>query len=348
MFQGLQEDQLAGALEAMLFVTDEPVGTIALAEMLECEVGAVEAALVRLRDGLEARGSGIQLREVAGGWRLFTHPAYHELIEKYVLSWDTRKLSAAAMETLAIVAYAQPVTRAGVASVRGVNSDSSINSLVEKGLVREVGTEDAPGNPVLYGTTRGFLEKFGLRSPADLPDLADFAPDEEPGRIRCYPLLKALYGADQRSVERGIVRTLFGGKTKVRLAAPAAEAFQRIDAAWKLRPADPELNSYFSPIYGYFWRAIAKTNRLSPHSFGIAVDLNPDKGPYWQWSKLRPHPLQKTFPSAIVSLFEDNGFIWGGKWEHFDLMHFEYRPELIIKAKKLRAQANGEKPEDAS
>ena len=161
MFQGLQEDQLAGALEAMLFVTDEPVGTIALAEMLECEVGAVEAALVRLRDDLETRGSGIQLREVAGGWRLFTHPAYHELIEKYVLSWDTRKLSAAAMETLAIVAYTQPVTRAGVASVRGVNSDSSINSLVEKGLVREVGTEDAPGNPVLYGTTRGFLEKFG-------------------------------------------------------------------------------------------------------------------------------------------------------------------------------------------
>ena len=180
MFQGLQEDQLAGALEAMLFVTDEPVGTIALAEMLECEVGAVEAALVRLRDDLEARGSGIQLREVAGGWRLFTHPAYHELIEKYVLSWDTRKLSAAAMETLAIVAYTQPVTRAGVASVR---SDSSINSLVEKGLVREVGTEDAPGNPVLYGTTRGFLEKFGLRSPADLPDLADFAPDAETRRL---------------------------------------------------------------------------------------------------------------------------------------------------------------------
>ena len=135
------------------------------------------------QDDLEARGSGIQLREVAGGWRLFTHPAYHELIEKYVLSWDTRKLSAAAMETLAIVAYTQPVTHAGVASVRGVNSDSSINSLVEKGLVREVGTEDAPGNPVLYGTTRGFLEKFGLRSPADLPDLADFAPDAETRRL---------------------------------------------------------------------------------------------------------------------------------------------------------------------
>lgn len=183
MFQGLQENQLAGAIEALLFVTDEPVGTITLAEMLECDVAVVEEALVALRADLEQRESGIQLREVAGGWRLFTHPAYHELIEKYVLSWDTRKLSGAAMETLAIVAYTQPVTRAGVASVRGVNSDSSLNSLVEKGLVREVGTADAPGNPTLYGTTRGFLEKFGLRSPADLPNLADFAPDEETRRL---------------------------------------------------------------------------------------------------------------------------------------------------------------------
>ncbi|WP_165053459.1 MULTISPECIES: SMC-Scp complex subunit ScpB [unclassified Adlercreutzia] len=183
MFQGLQADQVRGAVEALLFVTDEPVGTITLAEMLECDVALVEDALVSLRNALEFENRGIQLREVAGGWRLFTHPAYHELIEKYVLSWDTRKLSAAAMETLAIVAYTQPVTRAGVASVRGVNSDSSINSLVEKGLLREVGTADTPGNPVLYGTTRGFLERFGLRSVADLPDLADFAPDEETRRL---------------------------------------------------------------------------------------------------------------------------------------------------------------------
>ena len=137
MFQGLQDNQLKGAIEAMLFVTDEPVGTISLADMLEVEPGQAERALVELRDQLEGENRGIQLREVAGGWRLYTHPAYHELIERYVLSWDTRKLSQAAMETLAIVAYLQPVTRSGVASVRGVNSDSSINSLVEKGLVRE-------------------------------------------------------------------------------------------------------------------------------------------------------------------------------------------------------------------
>ncbi len=178
MFEGLDPSQIQGAIEAMLFVTDEPVGTIALADMLEVDPREVERALVGLRDKLESENRGIQLREVAGGWRLYTHPAYHELIEKYVLSWDTRKLSQAALETLAIIAYTQPTTRAQVASVRGVNSDSSINSLVEKDLVREAGTSDAPGNPMLYATTRAFLEKFGLRSVSDLPDLSDFAPDD--------------------------------------------------------------------------------------------------------------------------------------------------------------------------
>lgn len=178
MFEGLDQAQLSGAIEAMLFVTDEPVGVIELADMLEVDPNLVEQALVDLREKLEREQRGIQLREVAGGWRLYTHPAYHDLVEKYVLSWDTRKLSQAAMETLAIVAYLQPCTRAGVASVRGVNSDSSINSLVEKGLIREAGQADAPGNPTLYATTRGFLEKFGLRSVRDLPNLDEFAPDD--------------------------------------------------------------------------------------------------------------------------------------------------------------------------
>ena len=178
MFEGLDQAQLSGAIEAMLFVTDEPVGVIELADMLEADPKLVEQALVDLREKLEREQRGIQLREVAGGWRLYTHPAYHDLVEKYVLSWDTRKLSQAAMETLAIVAYLQPCTRAGVASVRGVNSDSSINSLVEKGLIREAGQADAPGNPTLYATTRGFLEKFGLRSVSDLPNLDEFAPDD--------------------------------------------------------------------------------------------------------------------------------------------------------------------------
>ena len=173
------ETHLEGAIEAMLFVTDEPVSALNLSNILEADVADVESALHAIADRMQAASSGIQLREVAGGWRLCTHPAYHDIIEKYVISWDTRKLSAAAMETLAIIAYTQPVTRNAVASIRGVSSDSSINSLVEKGLVKEVGSMDSPGNPTLYGTTKVFLEKFGLRSIDDLADIAEFAPNEQ-------------------------------------------------------------------------------------------------------------------------------------------------------------------------
>lgn len=179
MIDGLGKIDLEGAIEAMLFVSDEPVTVAALSKMLECDAEEVEDSLKRIRQRGVEENRGIQLREVAGGWRLFTHPAYHELIEKYVVSWDTRKLSAAAMETLAIIAYTQPSTRASVASIRGVSSDSAINSLVEKGLVREVGHADSAGNPSLYGTTQTFLEKFGLGSISDLTDISEFAPDAE-------------------------------------------------------------------------------------------------------------------------------------------------------------------------
>lgn len=179
MFNDMDARELRAAIEALLFVSDEPVGAAVLAEQLECDLGDVEAALHEIERQRASDGAGVILREVAGGWRFYTSPAYHDLIEKYVLSWDTRKLSNAAMETLAIIAYTQPVTRAGVASVRGVNSDSSINSLIEKGLVKESGQADTPGNPTLYSTTNVFLEKFGLRSIKDMTPLEEFAPDAE-------------------------------------------------------------------------------------------------------------------------------------------------------------------------
>lgn len=226
MFQGLHKDQIKGAVEALLFVTDEPVGAITLAEMIECEVGEVERALDDLREQFEFENRGIQLREVAGGWRLFTHPVYHELIEKYVISWDTRKLTSAAMETLAVIAYTQPVTRAGVASVRGVNSDSSINSLVEKGLVREAGVADTPGNPVLYATSRGFLEKFGLRSVADLPDLAEFAPDDATRALITERLSATRKDAD---VTEGEARTLAAETAFVEAVASSLGVVDKID-----------------------------------------------------------------------------------------------------------------------
>ncbi|HIT51472.1 MAG TPA: SMC-Scp complex subunit ScpB [Candidatus Aveggerthella excrementigallinarum] len=224
MFEGLQESQLEGALEALLFVTDEPASAITLADMLEVEPAEAEAALGRLRERLVASGGGIVLREVAGGWRLYTHPAYHELVERYVLSWDTRKLSQAALETLAIVAYSQPVTRARIAAVRGVNSDSSVNSLVEKGLLREAGVEDSPGNPVLYATTRTFLEKFGLRSTADLPPLETFAPDEETRRFVAERL-----GAARTAVEHGAVDASGAGGVEGRAGEETARAAARAE-----------------------------------------------------------------------------------------------------------------------
>ena len=175
----LQGDQITGAIEALLFVTDEPVSALKLAEMLELETGEVTAELEQLRAKFEDEQRGIQLREVAGGWRLYTHPAYHELIQKYVLSWDTRRMSQAALEVLAVVAYGQPITRAQIANIRGVNSDSALATLIERGYVREAGVIEAPGSPILYATTKTFLEKFGLSSTKQLPPLEEFAPDEK-------------------------------------------------------------------------------------------------------------------------------------------------------------------------
>lgn len=188
MFGGLEKNQLEGAIEALLFVTDEPVNVITLAEMIEVEPSQVQDALASIAERLESQESGIQLQEIAGGWRLYTHPAFHELLEKYVLSWDTRRLTQAALETLAIIAYGQPITRASISSIRGVNSDSPVNTLIEKGLVRESGQLDAPGNPMTYSTTRSFLEKFGLRSVDDLPPLEDFAPDEQTAELLAQSL----------------------------------------------------------------------------------------------------------------------------------------------------------------
>lgn len=172
-------DNVRGALEALLFASDEPVSAARLARLLDAAPGDVESVLADLAEEYRESERGFQLREVAGGWRFYTHPAYHDVIEQYVLSWDTRRLSQAALEALAVIAYHQPVVRAGVNAVRGVNSEGVIASLVEKGLVREVGRDKNGGNAILYGTTRTFLEKFGLKDISELPPLAEFAPDAE-------------------------------------------------------------------------------------------------------------------------------------------------------------------------
>ncbi len=175
----LEANSIKGALEALLLVSSDPVSAPALAGALDIAPGECASLLAELKVEYEEANRGFQLREVAGGWRLFTHPAYHDVVEAYVLSWDTQKLSQAALETLAVIAYHQPVTREVVKGIRGVNSDGVIASLVDKGLVRELGRDPQRGQAIIYGTTNAFLEKFGLRSTRDLPDLEQFAPDEQ-------------------------------------------------------------------------------------------------------------------------------------------------------------------------
>ena len=177
--EALDSSSLKGALEAMLLVSSDPVSAPALASILSITPGECASLLAELQVEYLEKNRGIQLREVAGGWRLFTHPAFHEQVEALVLSWDTQRLSQAALETLAVIAYHQPVTREMVKGIRGVNSDGVISSLVDKGLVRELGRDPQHGQAIIYGTTSAFLEKFGLRSTKDLPDLEQFAPDEQ-------------------------------------------------------------------------------------------------------------------------------------------------------------------------
>lgn len=174
----MNEQDLQGVLEALLFVSDEPVSAAELAKIIEAKPSEVDSALAYMANHFADEERGIQLREVAGGWRLYSHPAYHEVIERYVASWDTRSLSQAALETLAVIAYHQPVTRSDINAIRGVSSDGVVSSLVDKGLVRETGRSSSPGNAILYGTSRTFLERFGLKSLKDLPPLEQFAPDE--------------------------------------------------------------------------------------------------------------------------------------------------------------------------
>lgn len=172
-------ESIKGALEAMLFVAGEPLSPRRLAEVLGCDEGRVLSALQELHEDYLRENRGIQLRVVGGGWRMHTHPAYAGYVEKLLLASRRARLTRAAVETLAVIAYLQPITRSQIANLRGVQSENVVKVLVEMGLVAEAGKEKSPGGPALYVTTDKFLERFGLNSLEDLPPLEDFEPDPE-------------------------------------------------------------------------------------------------------------------------------------------------------------------------
>jgi len=167
---------LRAALEAIMMVADEPVPEVLLAQVLERPRGEVAATLAELAAEYTADGRGFDLREIAGGWRLYTREDCAALVERFVRDGQEVRLTQAALETLAVVAYRQPVSRARVSAVRGVNCDGVMRTLVLRGLVEEIGTDPETG-AILYRTTGYFLERLGVASLDDLPDLAPFLPD---------------------------------------------------------------------------------------------------------------------------------------------------------------------------
>jgi segregation and condensation protein B len=167
---------LRASLEAILLVVDEPVAEVVIAQVLERPRGEVAAALRELAASYDAEQRGFDLREVAGGWRFYTRAECAPVVERFVRDGQEVRLTQAALETLAVVAYRQPVNRARVSAVRGVNCDSVLRTLTLRGLVEEAGTESETG-AILYRTTGYFLERLGLASLEELPDLAPFLPE---------------------------------------------------------------------------------------------------------------------------------------------------------------------------
>ena len=168
--------ELPAIVEAVLLVTDEPLPPVVLAQVAERSTQEVEAVLRELARGYAEQGRGFELREVAGGWRLYTRGDCAPYVERFVLDGQSARLTQAALETLAVISYRQPVTRARVSAVRGVNVDGVVRSLVARGLVVEAGSDPESG-ATLYRTTDLLLERLGLRSLEELPSLAPFLPE---------------------------------------------------------------------------------------------------------------------------------------------------------------------------
>ena len=165
------------AIEAIVMAATEPVHSTVMAQVLELPVETIDEMCAQLASDYEMQGRGFQLARVAGGYRFQTHPDVYAYVERFVLEGQTAKLSGPALETLAIVAYKQPVSRAQLSAIRGVNVEATLKTLVARGYIEESGHEPTPGNPTLFSTTSVFLERLGLDSLEDLPSLADFVPD---------------------------------------------------------------------------------------------------------------------------------------------------------------------------
>ena len=166
--------ELGAIIEALIFVADEPLSTKIIAEVLDEERDFVQSIIENLSVEITERSGGLQLREVAGGWQISTRSEFHEEIRRYLKTRPNSKLSLAALETLAVIAYKQPVTVPEIMEIRGVQSGSAIKTLLDKRLIVAKGRKETVGRPMLYGTSKEFLLQFGLKDLAELPSVEDF------------------------------------------------------------------------------------------------------------------------------------------------------------------------------
>jgi segregation and condensation protein B len=166
--------ELVSVVEALIFVADEPISTKMLGDILAEPKGAITAAIEQLQADYVERGSGLQIREVAGGWQIATRTEYHDEIRQFLKTRPSAKLSIASLETLAVIAYKQPVTVPEILDIRGVQSATSIKTLLDKRLIVAKGRKEAVGRPIQYGTSKEFLVQFGLKDLSELPSIEDF------------------------------------------------------------------------------------------------------------------------------------------------------------------------------
>lgn len=166
--------EIVSIVEALIFVADEPITVKNLADVMEEDRETIEATVEELRNEYEQRDGGLQLREIAGGWQISTRTEYHEEVRQYLKTRPSAKLSLAALETLAVIAYKQPVTIPEILEIRGVQSASAIKTLLEKRLIITKGHKETVGRPMMYGTSKDFLIQFGLKDLTELPSIEDF------------------------------------------------------------------------------------------------------------------------------------------------------------------------------
>lgn len=165
---------LTAAIETLVFVSEEPLSTKMLSDILGEDRRVVQSALEALAEEYDSREGGLQVREIAGGWQLSTRPQYHEDIRRFLRTRPSAKLSIASLETLAVIAYKQPVTVPEIMEIRGVQSPSAIKTLLDKRLIIAKGRKETVGRPMMYGTSKDFLIQFGLKDLSELPSIEDF------------------------------------------------------------------------------------------------------------------------------------------------------------------------------